>query len=389
MSAALLLLATIVPLPANAQPIDTAAEQVLMIDHETGTVLLSKEPDASVVPASMAKLMTLEVAFTAIKEGRLSLDDRIFISEHAWRTGGAPSGTATMFAEVNSEVPLADLLRGITVQTANDACIAIAEALAGSEQAFAEIMNERAAELGLTDTHFTNPTGLPEPEGQQTTVSDLMTLARHLIDAHGDFYSLFGEPEFEWNGINQRNRNPLMREMEGIDGLMPGYSEASGYGITASAVIGGQRIILAMHGLSSSSARVSEAQRLFSWAARSFERVEVFGADEVVGEVGVFGGEQGRLPVSNPDGVTVLLPRNESTNLRGRIVYTSPLRAPIGTGDAVATLRLQNDGMVVSETPLYAAESVGAGPLHRRAFDAAIELVIGTVQSGVEAATSR
>jgi serine-type D-Ala-D-Ala carboxypeptidase (penicillin-binding protein 5/6) len=374
---------------ARSQMIETSALQALMVDHDTGTVLLSKEIDESVIPASMAKLMTLEIAFTAIAEGRLSLDDEFFVSEHAWRTGGAPSRTATMFANVNSNVALSDLLHGIMVQGANDACIAIAEGMAGTEEAFAELMNERAEELGLSDSYFTNSTGLPDPEGTRATVSDLMALTERLIDEHGTLYRIFSEPEFTWNGIRQLNRNPLSGHVDGLDGLLAGYSEESGYGIAASAVQEGQRINLVMHGLPRPNARVAEAQRLFSWAWRSFERVELFGAGETVGEVGVYGGEQGRVALASPEPIAILVPRGERANMRGRIVYTGPLSAPVREGDPVGVLRIQNEEMTISEAPLYATETVAVGPLHRRAFDAALELVIGLVHSGVEAATSR
>lgn len=392
LAAPLIALALLIGAPGVAEraaAIETNAQQAIMMDHQTGTVLLAKEPDEPVVPASMAKLMTLEVVFHALGEGRVGLNDLFYISEHAWRTGGAPSRTATMFANVNSEVALSDLLRGIMVQAANDACIAIAEGMAGSEAAFAELMNERAREIGLTDSVFTNSTGLPDPPGQRTTMRDMLKLAHHLIDEYPGLYRIFSEPEFTWNNIRQLNRNPLMAENIGVDGLMPGFAEESGFGIVASAVSDGQRITLAMHGLPSASARVAEAKRLFSWALRSFERIELFGRGEPVGQIGVYGGVQSRVTVAGANPITVLLPRGVRTNLRARIVYTGPLRAPVSEGDRIGVLRLQNEDMVISEAPLYATESVEVGPLHRRAFDAAIELVIGLVHSGVEAATSR
>ncbi len=378
------------PGPDPAQATETSAQQALMVDHDTGTVLLHKDVDTPVVPASLAKLMTLEVVFHAIGEGRLDLNDEFFVSEHAWRTGGAPSRTATMFAEVNSNIPLSDLLRGIMVQAANDACIAIAEGMAGSEEAFAELMNERAAAIGLQDSVFKNATGLPGPEGQQTSVRDMMVLARHLVDEYPYLYRIFGEPEFTWNGINQRNRNPVFQNIDGIDGLMAGYAEESGFGLVASANNDGRRTTLVVHGLPSSDARVAEARKLFSWASRAFERVELFEAGQPVGQVGVYGGDVGRVTLTGQGPISVLVPRGERGSLRGRIVYTGPLRAPVREGDRVGVLRLQdNDETIINEVPLYAAQSVDVGPLHRRAFDAALELVIGLVYSGVEAATSR
>ena len=257
----------------SAQAMETAAEYVHMIDYDTGTVLLSKRPDDPVTPASMAKLMTLEVVFDAIAERKVGLGDEFFVSENAWRTGGAPSRTATMFANVNSNVTLDNLLRGIMVQTANDACIAIAEGMAGSEEAFSVVMNERAREIGLSNSHFTNSTGLPQPEGQRTTMRDLVTLSQRLIREHPRLYAMFGEPEFTWNNIRQTNRNPIIAQGIGADGLMPGFAEDTGYGMVASATMDGQRIILAIHGLPSANARLAEVQKLFAWGFRAFERV--------------------------------------------------------------------------------------------------------------------
>lgn len=375
-------------LPAQSQPIETAAEYVHMIDQETGTVLLSKNADQPFPPASMAKLMTLAVVFQAIEEGELRLDEEFHISENAWRTGGAPSRTATMFAAVNSRVALSDLLRGIMVQAANDACIAIAEGIAGSEAAFAVAMNDRAAELGLTQSVFVNSTGLPA-EGQQTTARDLVRLARHLIEDYPDLYAIFAEPEFTWNGIRQLNRNPLAASNIGADGLMAGSDEQTGFGMIASAIQNNQRTIIALHGMPTANARVGEVQKLLMWGSRAFDRLSLFDSGEAVGEVGVYGGEPGRVALSSSTPIEVMVPKGGRANLRGRIVYTGPLKAPVQEGDRVGVLRVQNEESVISEVPLYASHGVGVAPLHQRALDAAWELVVGVVHSGVEAATSR
>ncbi len=388
---ALLLLVLATSFPLRAQPLETAAPSAYMIDDATGTILISKEPDAALAPASMAKLMTLELAFHAIKEGRLSLDDEFFISENAWRRGGAPSRTSTMFAAVKSNVRLEDLLRGIMVQNANDACIAIAEGMAGSETAFAALMNERARELGLTHSEFVNSTGLPERDGGRQTMSvrDLVTLARHLIKEYPDLYRLFSEPEFTWNKIRQTNKNPLVGQTIGVDGLLPGYDEADGYGMIASAVSDGQRIIVAVNGLKSSNERYAEVQKLIGWATRSFEKLPLFKAGEPVGAIAVYGGDIGNVPVAGHDSIEVLIPRGVRSKLRARIVYMGPLRAPVAEGQRVGEFQVFNEDQLIGTAPVFATRDVEVGPLYSRALDAAFQMVVGLIHSGVDAATSR
>jgi len=361
-----------------------------VIDDATGTIILSKNADVPVAPASMAKLMTLELVFQAIEEGRLSLDDEFLVSENAWRKGGAPSRTSTMFASVNSNVRLEDLLRGIMVQTANDACIAIAEGMAGSEQAFAVVMNERARELGLLNANFTNSTGLPDEEGDRQLVSmrDLVTLARHVINTYPDLYRYFSEAEFTWNNIRQLNKNPLIGSTTGADGIFTGYDEEYGYGMVASAFQDGQRIIAAIHGLKSNNQRVNEMQKLLAWGFRSFDKVTLFQTGEPVGEVGVYGGTDGWVALAGHEPIQILIPKGAKSKLRARIVYDGPLRAPVEEGQMVGRLQVMNDEELVSEVQLYATQSVGIGPLYSRALDAAYELVVGLIHSGVDAATS-
>lgn len=391
MFVAFLLVGLAASLPLRAQPLETAAPSAYMIDDATGTILISKEPDAALAPASMAKLMTLELAFHAIKEGRLSLDDEFFISENAWRRGGAPSRTSTMFAAVKSNVRLEDLLRGIMVQNANDACIAIAEGMAGSEAAFAALMNERARELGLTHSEFVNSTGLPDGDGGRQTMSvrDLVTLARHLITEYPDLYRLFSEPEFTWNKIRQTNKNPLVGQTIGVDGLLTGYDEADGYGMIASAVSDGQRIIVAVNGLKSSNERYAEVQKLVGWATRSFEKLPLFKAGEPVGAIGVYGGDIGTVPVAGHESIEVLIPRGVRSKLRARIVYMGPLRAPVAEGQRVGEFQVFNEDQLIGTAPVFATRDVEVGPLYSRALDAAYQMVVGLIHSGVDAATNR
>ncbi|ESR22488.1 D-alanyl-D-alanine carboxypeptidase family protein [Lutibaculum baratangense] len=376
--------------PAHAAAFETSAEHAYLVDMGTGTVLLSKSADVPVAPASMAKLMTLEIAFDAIANGRLSLDETLVVSEHAWRTGGAPARTATMFAKVNSTVEVSNLLRGIMVQQANDAAIAIGEGMAGSEAAFAELMNERARELGLETMRFVNASGLAGPDGETGAASmrDLVKLTIHIIETYPDLYGIFSEPEFTWNNIRQTNRNPVIGLPIGADGLIPAFHEGTGFGMVASAVDKGQRLVLAVHGLPNASARLSEVQKLILWGFRGFEKVRLFNAGEVVGEIGVFGGAKGKVRLAGRRPIEVLLPKGQRDAVRARIAYVGPLAAPVEEGAEVAVLRVVDGDTVVAEIPLHTIEGVSQGALYQRAFDAAVELMIGLVHSGVEAASA-
>ncbi|HEV7416450.1 MAG TPA: D-alanyl-D-alanine carboxypeptidase family protein, partial [Tianweitania sediminis] len=229
----------------EAAGFDTVAPQAFMVDAATGTVLFSRDPDKLIPPASLVKLMTMEVVFHAVKTGQARLEDVYTVSEHAWRTGGAPSGSSTMFAALKSQLTLHELIQGVIVQSANDGCIIIAEGLAGSEAAFVELMNKRAAEIGLTRSVFKNSTGLPA-EGQVVTLRELTQLGEHIWRTYPDFYKIYSQPDFTWNKIFQRNRNPLLRLEIGADGMGTGYTEASGYAILASAEQNGQRVFAAL-----------------------------------------------------------------------------------------------------------------------------------------------
>lgn len=361
---------------ASAQLFETRAAQAYMVDAETGSVLFSKDADALIQPASLAKLMTMEMVFDAVKSGRLTLDDTFVVSEHAWRTGGAPSGTATMFAKLKSAIRLEDLIRGVTVQTANDACIVIAEGMAGSEENFARQMTDRAHRIGLEKSTFVNATGLPAP-GQQTTVRELVKLARHLWRDYPDLYRYYGEKEFTWNKIRQLNRNPLLAENVGGDGLVLGASEENGFGIVGSAVQGGRRVIAAMSGLKDSKERAEEARKLLEWGLRSFEKTQVFAAGEIVGEARVFGGGTSAVPLKAKGPVELFVPITNRDKVTARVVYQGPLPAPVEEGQAVGALKIWIGDTLSQETPLYAARSVAVGSLPHRAMDAVEELALG------------
>ena len=362
--------------PADAQLFETKAAQAFMIDAETGTVLFAKDADKLMPPASMAKLMTMEVVFDAIKSGRMRLDDTFVVSENAWRKGGAPSGTSTMFAKLKSSIRVEDLIQGITVQAANDGCMVLAEGMAGSEENFAAQMTERARQIGLQKSTFVNSTGLPA-DGQQTTVRELAQLALHLWRDYPDLYRYYSQADFTWNKIAQRNRNPLLAMGIGADGLAVGMSEASGFGIVGSVSHDGKRVIAAMSGLASDRERSEEARKLLDWGIRSFEKTEIFAKDEVVGEAQVFGGAKSGVALKAKGPVDIFLPITNRDKLTAKIVYNGPVAAPIEEGQPVGALRVWIGDTLSQETPLFAAESVGVGTLPQRALDAAKELAVG------------
>ena len=363
--------------PALAQQLfETRAKQAFLIDADTGTVLFSKDADTPIPPASLAKIMTMEVVFNAIKSGRLTMDDEFYVSENAWRTGGAPSGTSTMFAEIKSSIKLRDLIQGVIVQSANDGCIVIAEGMAGSEANFAELMNERARAIGLKDLHFKNATGLPA-EGQTVTVHDLALLGLHMWREYPEFYTYYAQREFTWNGILQRNRNPLLAMDIGADGMKTGYTEESGYAIVGSVNRDGRRLFAAMSGMESDRQRAEEARKLLDWGMRAFEKQQLFAAGEIVGEAQLFGGAKSGVELRADGPVSIFVPITNRDRLVARIVYMGPVEAPVEEGTEIGALKVWVGDTLSQETPLYAAESVGVGKLHQRALDAIEELLIG------------
>lgn len=363
-------------LPAAAQLFETKAATAFMIDAETGTVLFAKQADKPIQPASLAKLMTLEMAFNAVKSGRMTLNDTFVVSENAWRKGGAPSGTSTMFAALKSAIRLEDLMKGIAVQAANDGCIIIAEGFAGSEGNFALQMNERAREIGMPISTFVNATGLPA-DGQKTTVREMTQLALRLSREYPQFYPYFALKDFTWNKITQRNRNPLLAMDAGAEGLAVGASEQDGFAIVGALNQSGRRVIAAMSGLANDRERSEESRKLLEWGLRAFEKTEVFAKDEVVGEATVFGGAKSGVALKAKGAVELLLPIANRDKVTARIVYNGPLPAPVEAGQPVGTLRVWIGDTLSQETPVFAAETVEVGSLPRRAADAVKELAVG------------
>ncbi len=341
-----------------AAAIETLASEALLLETATGAVLFEKNAEKPMAPASMSKMMTVYMVFERLRDGRLSLDDTFRVSENAWRKGGAKSGGSTMFLEPGDRVKVEDLLRGIIVQSGNDACIVVAEGLAGSEDAFAEEMTVRGRELGLTDTVFRNATGWPHPE-HLTSARDLAHLARRTIEDFPEYYHYYAEQVFTHNGIRQTNRNPLLYKGVGADGLKTGHTEASGYGLTASAVNRDRRLILVVNGLPSVKARSRESERLLAWGFREFHNYALFGAGETVAEAEVWLGSRATVPLVIDRDLTITLPRKARRDMAAKVVYDGPLPAPIALGDQVATLVVTAPGVEPHEVPLVAGADVG------------------------------
>jgi D-alanyl-D-alanine carboxypeptidase (penicillin-binding protein 5/6) len=363
---------------------DGDAPTAILIEAVSGSVLFEKNADELRAPSSMMKLMTAEVVFHAIKQGDVKLTDEYRISENAWRRGGAPAGGSTMFAILNSKVSVDDLLHGALIQSGNDACIALAEGMAGNERIFAtDMMTKRARELGLTRSTFGNSNGLPDPANKMT-VRELAKLARYVIQTYPDMYKLFGEREFTWNKIRQQNRNPLLTSLEGADGLKTGYTKEGGYGMVGSAVQNGMRLIVVINGLEDPDDRASEAKKMLEWGFRNFEARTLFAAEQPVGYAKVFGGASRSVKLASPEPIKVMVQKNGNDKLIARIVYSGPVRAPVQSGQPVGVVKVWRGGNIAMEAPVFAAESVDKGSTMRRAIDGASELVIGMFRLGAE-----
>jgi D-alanyl-D-alanine carboxypeptidase (penicillin-binding protein 5/6) len=354
----------------------------LLLDPESDSVLFEKNGEQLVAPASLAKLMTLEYVFNEIKQGRIKLDAEYVISENAWRKGGAPSHGSTMFAAIHSRVKLDDLLHGIIVDSANDACIAIAEALAGNEAEFGAKLTQRAREIGLEKSTFTNATGYSDPN-LRVTPREMAYLARHIMRTYPEFYPYFSEREFTWNKIRQQNRNPLLAMGIGADGLKTGETSEAGFNLVGSAVQDELRLIVVVTGAGSEKERADEARKMLDWGFHGFEARVLFAEGQTIGEAKVFGGERSYVPLVGPGTIRVMMPRNGSERLVARIVYNGPVPAPITRGQSIGKLKVWRAENLALEVPLQAADDVGTGSMSRRAMDAATELVIGLFRAGV------
>jgi D-alanyl-D-alanine carboxypeptidase (penicillin-binding protein 5/6) len=338
--------------PAKAAPIETAAGHAILIDYDTGTVMLEKAADEAIAPASMSKLMSLYMVFDKLKHGELRLDDTLPVSEKAWRMQGSK-----MFVHVGDRVRVEDLLRGVIIQSGNDACIVLAEGIGGSEEAFAEQMTERARELGLTNSTFRNATGWPDPT-HLMSVRDIAILSRHIIEDFPDFYPLFSEIEFTYNKIKQGNRNPLLYKNMNVDGLKTGHTEEAGYGLSASASRDGRRLILVVHGLAGVNERSQESERLIEWGFREFVNATIAKAGETIESAPVWQGAASEVPLTVASDVTVTLPRSARRKMTALVRFEGPLPAPVRKGDAIATLHVEAEGMPAMDIPLVAGADV-------------------------------
>ena len=337
----------------------TPSEYVIIMDHESGDILYEKNADAPMKPASMAKMMTIYIVFKQLDEGSLKMEDKLIVSEKAYRKGGS-----RMFLEQGSQVTIRELLRGIIVQSGNDAAIVVAEGLAGTEDAFAEEMTLRAKELGMTNTVFGNSTGWPD-EVTTTTARDLALLSQAIIRDFPELYQIYSEKSYEYNGIKQNNRNPLIYNLDGADGLKTGHTDESGYGLAASAEIDGQRIIMVVNGLTSSSERKMESVRLMNLAFRTFKKYEILKEGEIVGNAPVYMGVAESIDLIPQESYTRVLTRKSYSTMDKRTNWPKPVNAPITKGQEVGEIFVTIDG-VEKRIALLAANDVEELPLHRR-----------------------
>lgn len=345
---------------AKAQTIETTAAHAYLVDFETGAVLLDKTSDARMYPASMTKMMTVYLLMQRLKDGRLSLDDTLSVSEKAWRKGGSK-----MWVEVGKQVRIEDLIRGIVVQSGNDATIVVAEGLAGTEDAFAREMTATAKKLGMTGTQFRNASGWPDPE-HYTTAHDLAVLAIAIIRDFPEMYHYFAETEFAYNGIKQQNRNPLLYKDIGADGLKTGHTEDSGYGLVGSAVRDGRRLVVVLNGMSSTAERSQESEKLLNWGFREWNSYALFKAGETVMDAKVWLGSEGTVPLVVEEDVSLTMRRRARNDLKVSVRYDEPIAAPIAAGTQIASLIVTAPGIETLEIPLKAGADIEQlGPVGR------------------------
>ena len=361
----------------TANAFDTAAPNAILLDYKSGHVFLEKDADTPIPPASMSKLMTQAIVFDMVKAGELKLDEEFIVTSDAARRGGMAEGSSTMFAKPNSKVSVDNLLHGAIIQSANDASIALAEGIAGTETAFAQRMMAKSKEIGLKNSSFANATGLPDP-GQRMSVRDLALLARYIITTHPDFYKIYSEREFTWNKITQPNRNPLLKDYDGAEGMKTGYTEEAGYGLVATASRDGRRLILVITGLKEASRRKNEAQKLLDHGFAQYKNVSIYEAGAVVSTLRVWGGQQQSVDILTPEAFHVSLAPYEQDKADIRIAYKGPLVAPLKQGAVIGTIRVTIAGEVVAEQPITVASDVEATTsMWRKAADSALLMVFG------------
>ncbi len=372
----LLLLYPLYPHSAGAQPaatFQTSAAEAILIDVDTGTVLFEKNADKLFAPASMSKIMTLEILFKKLKAGEISLDTEFPVSLHAWKTGGAPSRTTSMFVPLNQTAKVGDLIQGIIVQNGNDACIAVAEGLSGSEDGFAQAMIDEARALGLEKSTFGNASGLPNPANQMTA-RELAKLSIYVIQEYPNYYSYFAQKDFKYRTHTFKNLNPLLNAAIPADGLKIGFAEGAGYGIAASAAKDGRRLVAVMNGFEKEHERRDETAKFLSWGFANFKAFKVFAKDETVGEARVWGGRKWSVPLKTKSDVMILLPVNAKDHrIKAQIAYRGPLKPPVKEGDRVGEVRITSEANGISNAvPLYAAAEMEAGGMVSKGIDSVL-----------------
>ena len=360
-------IAGLATLPANA--LDTAARSAMVVDMSSGAVLLEKNVDAPLPPASMSKLMTLNMVFEALQQGRLSLDEKFRVSVKAWKMGGSK-----MFVREGDRIRIEDLIRGAIIHSGNDACVVLAEGLAGSEDAFAKRMTDRALELGMKNSTFANATGWPHPN-HRMSARDLIFLSQRMIEEFPEYYHYFAETDFTWDKVKQNNRNPLLYLDIGADGLKTGHTEEAGYGLVGSAIRGDRRIAFIISGLDSSKSRSVESERLTTWAFREFKTGKIANAGQIVGEAEVWIGDADTVPLAPKDDVIATAPFGELDKMKVTVRYDGPIEAPIALGQPIAELIVERPGLPAVSTPLVAAAAVERGGLISRVTAALTTLI--------------
>ena len=341
----------------SAYSFDTAAKNAILMDYHTGEHLFEKNISESVPPASMSKLMTIYILMSKIKDGSLKLDDTFSVSENAWRKGGAATGGSTMFLSIGDNVSIENLIKGIVIQSGNDACIVVAENISGSEEDFAKLMNETAKNLGMNNSSFANSTGLPHPD-HHMSMEDLAILSRHIINEFPDLYHYFSEKEFTYNNIKQGNRNPLLYSLDGADGLKTGHTEEAGFCLAATAKKGERRLIQVMSGMNSNKERSEEAERLMNWGFREFDNYKILNKDQLITSAKVWYGKENTVDLIIPHEVVKTLKNNSIKKITSFAEFDEPIKAPIKAGQEIGHLKIQLNNKIIDELPLVANKDI-------------------------------
>ncbi|NMD08688.1 MAG: D-alanyl-D-alanine carboxypeptidase, partial [Phyllobacteriaceae bacterium] len=359
------------------EPFVSIARNAILMDAKSGRVFFEKDADTSVPPASMSKLMTQAVVFDLLKAGELKPEQLFTVSTNAWKKGGAASKGSTMYAQAKSEISILDLIRGSIIHSANDACITLAEGIDGKEQNFVNRMNAKAEEIGLNKSVFRNSTGLPDPN-HKMSVRDIATLARYIILNHPEYFKIYGEKTFTWNKISQPNRNPLLADYPGADGMKTGYTKEAGYGLVGTVERDGRRLIMVIAGLPSIEDRKTEAEKFLDWGLSKFRAIEVYAEGDHVGKARVWGGNADWVNLVTKDSFSVALTKEERKTAEVKLSYKGPLLAPVKAGDEVGTVKVFIEGRAIAELPVMTADSVDPiDSMWQKALDSAMIMVFG------------